>query len=300
MTSTPSIERVSLGELTCWQIRHQGAELLVAEQGAQVLRYIPAGQRPLIWLSEQAILERGRSVRGGVPVCWPWFGDLSRNPEAVRSMQAAADTAPAHGHVRARNWTLSETQSQGMAGLVFVYDTRTDPLPGWPHDAELKLEIHLDDALHLRLTTRNRGATELAFSQALHTYFAVSDVRKLALEGMANRAYIETLDDWSRRTQTDEPVIDRETDRIYLGLPAQLSVLDRDWNRRIELITEGSRSAVLWNPWIDKAKRLSDFSDDAWQRMLCIETANVLDDYVRLASDASHTLGVSLASKPLT
>jgi glucose-6-phosphate 1-epimerase len=133
----------------------------------------------------------------------------------------------------------------------------------------------------------------------LHSYFAVSDVRNVHVEGLDGLSYIETLDDWKTVKQTGDLCFTGETDRIYLDTPAKLSIVDPAWERRIELASTGSRSAVIWNPWTERAAAFSDMADDGWQRMLCIETANVMGDVVNLAPGASHTLGVSVGAKPL-
>ena len=132
-----------------------------------------------------------------------------------------------------------------------------------------------------------------------HSYFAVSDVRNVHVEGLDGLNYIETLDDWKTVIQSGDLRFAGETDRIYLNTPTRLSIIDPAWERRIELTSSGSRTAVIWNPWIERAAAFSDLADDGWQRMLCIETANVMDDVVTLAPGASHTLGVSIASKSL-
>lgn len=293
----PQVDRIEQGPLTCWRIRQGDAELLVAEQGAQVLSYRRGDAPPIIWLSEEATFERGQSVRGGIPVCWPWFGDLARNPQDVQAMRQADTPAPAHGHVRNLDWQLDGIDAQGEATtLAFSFDTHTQPLPGWPHAVSLRLEIRLDDALHLALSTTNHGDHPVAFSQALHSYFAVSNVRQVYVEGLAGRSYIETLEGWEQRQQQGDLRFTGETDRIYLDLPDTLTLVDPSWQRRIVLRTEGSRSAVLWNPWIDKAQRLSSFADDAWQRMVCIETANVMGDRIELAPGGTQRLALSLDS----
>ena len=128
----------------------------------------------------------------------------------------------------------------------------------------------------------------------MHSYFAISDIQQVRLQGLDGCRYIETLEDWAERRQHGELGFTGETDRIYLDVPTRLELLDQGWQRRLVLEVSGSRSAIVWNPWIDKAGRLSQFAADAWQRMLCIETANVLDDVVTLAPGASHTLGVSV------
>ena len=183
--------------------------------------------------------------------------------------------------------------------MEFLLPCPEGGFPGWPHQVDLKLSIRLDEQLHISLTSHNQGFGHVSISQALHSYFAVSDVRNVHVEGLDGLSYIETLDDWKTVSQTGDLHFAGETDRIYLNTPAKLSIVDPAWERRIELTSSGSRSAVIWNPWIDRAAAFSDMADDGWQRMLCIETANVMDDVVTLAPGASHTLGVSIASKSL-
>ena len=293
------VERLELNELTCWRARVDARELLISQQGAQILSYQEDDKPPLIWLSEQAAYKRGQGVRGGVPVCWPWFGNLQRNPQAVQAMHLQPAAAPAHGLVRNLDSQLQgiDSRDDGIH-LEFVYNSATQPLTDWPHAAELRLSIRLDERLHIQLSSRNLGDTPLTISQALHSYFAVSDIRNVALEGLHGCRYIETLEDWQQRQQDGLLQFSGETDRIYQGTPAQLSILDRAWQRRIQLHSSGSNSAVLWNPWIDKAQRLSQFAADAWHGMLCIEHANVLDDIRVLAPGEQHQLDLSLWSEP--
>ncbi|WP_061238913.1 D-hexose-6-phosphate mutarotase [Ectopseudomonas composti] len=298
--SKTQVERVELDQLTCWRIRAQHSELLVAQQGAQILSYQQDGQPPLIWLSPDAAYRRGQSVRGGVPICWPWFGDLRRNPQAVQA-HYQLDEAPAHGLVRNLDWQLlSIAEEEDGVRLRFAFDARERPLPGWPRDACVHFEIGLGDDLQLRLETENRSDHPLVLSQALHTYFAVSDVRQVEVQGLQSCRYIDTLQDWRELRQEGAVGFTGETDRIYRDTAARLSIIDPTWQRRIHLDARGSRSAVLWNPWIDKAKRLSQFPDDAWQNMLCIETANLLEDVVQLQARQRHSLELRLSSESLS
>jgi len=297
--STPKVESELHGELNCWRITSDSAELLVAQQGAQVLSYQRLGEPPLLWLSDQALFNRGKSVRAGVPVCWPWFGNLQRNPEAVRK-QFNGSEAPAHGLVRGRDWQLLGIDSSGDAvQLSFTLPETQGDLPGWPHQVELTLTIRMGEDLSLDLTSRNLGNDPVTLSQALHSYFAVSDVRSVSVEGVKGRDYIETLADWEQRTQQADLTFSGETDRIYLDTPAELAIVDPAWNRRVRVSTRGSQSAVIWNPWTERAAQLPDMADDGWQRMLCIETANVWDDIVELEPGASHTLSLTLSSEHL-
>lgn len=279
------------GELSCWRISSDHAELLIAQQGAQILSYQRLGEPPLLWLSDQAIFRQGKSVRAGVPVCWPWFGNLQRNPTAVQAMYQG-EQAPAHGLARTRDWQLLGIEEAGEGlRIELQLPEAQGQLPGWPHKVELKLVVQLGNDLGLTLTSRNTGSTPVTISQALHSYLAVSDVRQARVEGVEGLGYIETLADWEQRQQQGALTFTGETDRIYLGTPNTLSIVDPQWNRRINLTSSGSRSAVIWNPWTDRARELPDMADDGWQRMLCIETANVWDDVVTLQPGASHSLG---------
>lgn len=298
--SGSQVERHVRDELTCWRVRHAGAELWVTQQGAQVLSYGRDGEPPLIWLSEEAAFRRGQSVRGGVPVCWPWFGDLRRNPEAVQEQYASDEPAPAHGLVRGLDWQLQDLEQRDEAvTLRFTLDTRAEPLPFWPQAVRPSLVIRLDERLHIQLDNHNHGPRPVTLGQALHTYFAVSDIHRTRVEGLDGARYLDTLQDWRPCTQAGPLTFAGETDRVYLDVPPRLSLVDEGWARRIQVESLDSRSAVLWNPWIDKGARLGQFADDAWRRMLCIETARVMDDVLVLAPGEQHRMGVSLWSEAL-
>lgn len=285
------------GELNCWRISSAQAELLVAQQGAQILSYQRVGEPPLLWLSDQAIFRQGKSVRAGVPVCWPWFGVFERNPQSVKA-EYQGEQPPAHGLVRGRDWQLLAIEEQGDdLRIEFTLPEARGDLPGWPHDVELTLVIELGERLAVTLTSHNHGKTGVTLSQALHSYFAVSDVRQARVEGVDGLGYIETLANWEQRKQQGALAFASETDRIYLAAPEQLAIVDPHWNRRITLRASGSRTAVIWNPWTDRARELPDMADDGWQRMLCIETANVWDDVVTLKPGQAHSMGVSIGSE---
>ncbi|PVZ10469.1 MULTISPECIES: D-hexose-6-phosphate mutarotase [unclassified Pseudomonas] len=297
---TPKVEAVNLGDLKCWRIDDGRAELLVTEQGAQVVSYRRHGEQPLIWLNDHALFKPGTPIRGGVPVCWPWFGNLAKNPDTVQAMRQADDTAPAHGLVRAVNWVLEGIDSSaGPVRATFTLPQANGQLPGWPHQAELRLTIELGDDLFIDLTTRNLGQQPITLSQALHTYFAVSDVRQISVDEVAGLEYIETLENWETRTQQGALEVAGETDRIYLATPQRLAINDHEWKRRVLIDTHGSASAVIWNPWIERAAAFVDMADDGWQHMFCIETANVLGDVVALAPGERHSLGYRLSTEAL-
>ena len=239
------IQPEMLGQLACWRVRHAGSELLIAEQGAQLLEYRRDGEEPLIWLSEQAAGQPGVSVRGGVPLCWPWFGDLNRNPPALRA-QYPGETPPFHGLVRTLDWRWQQPVVEGDE-LVLRLDcpaAAAGTLPGWPHAVAVELEIHMGQRLRLQLSSRNLGAQPVAISQALHTYFAVSDIQAVQVAGVEGCRYIETLADWHERVQDGVLTFAGETDRIYLDLPQTLVIDDHGWQRRLYL-QGNARTAVI-------------------------------------------------------
>ncbi|HBN9952752.1 TPA: D-hexose-6-phosphate mutarotase [Pseudomonas aeruginosa] len=293
------VEQVQVDDLACWRIHTAHGEALIAQQGAQLLSYQPHEQPPLVWLSDEAGYRRGQSVRGGVPVCWPWFGPLERNPQEVRGQVEDGLKAPAHGLVRAVDWEIDDiAEKDGDLCVSFRLDA-PDGLPGWPHPAALRMLFRFGERLTLRLTSENLGSKPLVLSQALHTYFAVSDSREIAIEGLEGARYIETLENWEERTQHGAVRVKGELDRIYLGLERDLLIKDPRWERSIHLHALDSRSAVVWNPWVDKSRRLSQFADDAWQQMLCIETGRVWDDLMVVAPGRSESFGVQIWSEPL-
>lgn len=294
------VRRVMRDELVCWQLQTEQASVLIAEQGAQVLEFQLKDQQPIVWLSEQAQYQKGQPVRGGIPLCWPWFGDLKRNPITVQSMHQQPDLAPFHGAARNLDWQLDEishTTDQPSLTLLLSEPVIAD----WPYPVSVRCTFSLkQDRLTLTLSTHNHSNKTLHLSQALHTYLAISDIQRVQVEGLAGCRYIETLENWQERQQEGLLSFQGETDRIYQDVPPVIRLLDFGWQRQLCLKAERSKSTVVWNPWANKARRLSQFAEHAWQHMLCIETANVWDDCIQLPAGQQAQLTLSLWSEPLS
>jgi glucose-6-phosphate 1-epimerase len=299
---TPEVESIQIGELNCWRIRHGQAELVVAQQGAHIISYQVDGDQPVIWSNPGAVFKHGKAIRGGMPICWPWFGNLQRNPQSVQAMRRSSEPANAHGEVRAIDWELMGMGEDGDALIVeFIQPKAEGHLPGWPHTVGLKLQIRLDAALNVSLVSFNAGQEEVTLSQALHSYFAISDIRHVRIEGLDGVSYLNTLESWEKQNaQVGDITFNGETDRIYQDTPDLISVVDPEWKRRIQIQTLGSKSAVVWNPWIEKTKTLTDMEADGWQNMVCVESANVMTDVVTLKPNDMHVLSVSIWAEPLT
>lgn len=260
-----------------------GNSTTVALQGAQVLSWI-AGGKERLWLSPVARLGTDKAPRGGIPVCWPWFADHPHD-----------STKPAHGFVRTRMWEVIETGGSDTAAWIKLsYETSIADMALWPQEAEVQLTVHLDTGLSLSLTTLNLGEVGFVMSQALHTYFAVSDIAQVRVEGLDEIKYLDKLDSYGRKQQSGDITIDREVDRIYVGDIGTIALVDNGApGQRIAIKSSGSHSSVVWNPWTEKTKRLGDMgSDDAYRHMLCIETTNAGDDIARIPPGANHVMGV--------
>ena len=254
----------------------------IALQGAQVLGWRHSGTE-MLWLSPVARLGTGKAVRGGIPVCWPWFG--SHPSDAAK---------PAHGFVRTREWVVSSSiAGNETVSITFATATHPEDQALFPHTAEVRLAVTLGDELALKLETRNTGPTAFPLTQALHTYFRVGDIANVTIEGLIGRRFADKLGDDSVRHLEVAPIsFEREVDRIYLGRTEAITLLGAQaGNRQLTIESEGSASAVVWNPWIDKTARLGDMGGpNAYRHMVCIETANAGDDVRTLAPGAEHTL----------
>jgi D-hexose-6-phosphate mutarotase len=257
----------------------------VALQGAQVLSWQPAGHDEVLWLSPMAKLGTGTPVRGGIPVCWPWF-----------AVHPQDQSKPLHGFVRTRDWNVTEIGVCASAvRLILGTQTRRDDAALWPHSAEVTLQVELGSVLRLTLSTRNIGAATLPLTQALHSYFRIGDIERVHIEGLGGRDYIDKVDGNSRKRQAGAKLlIDREVDRIYQGDTAAVGLIDAALGRRIDVVSSGSRSTVVWNPWLERSARMAEVGD-GYRTMLCIETANAGDDLIKLEPGGAHTLRARLS-----
>ena len=256
----------------------------VALQGAQVFAWAPVGEQPVIWLSDQATFAPGKSLRGGVPVCWPWFG-----AHALRS------DFPAHGFARVVPWSVgaSEALEDGGIRLVFNLDENAIDREHWPHFSPLELHMTFGTSLELELITRNTGSRPVTLTEALHTYFAVGDVRQVRVSGLEGCEYLDKVDAFARKTQQGPVTIDSEVDRIYLDTEAECVIEDGAWQRRIHIAKRGSQSTVVWNPWEEKATALGDMGEVGFLSMLCVESANAAENTVTIEPQDEHRLWVS-------
>lgn len=244
-------------------IRHPTAVARVALHGAHLMEWTPAGQAPVLYMSPQAVIEAGKPIRGGIPVCWPWFGG---HPDDA--------TKPMHGLARIRFWHLAEaTATASGVTLAFTLTNDVQTFEAWPQAFTARVEMHLGQSLEVRLVTRNTGDKPFPLTEALHTYLSVGDIQQVTVRGLAGRPYLDTVGPLTMRDQEGDIVIDREVDRQYVS-GGPVTVVDAALKRKLRIENEGSNTVVVWNPWIEKSTRLADLPNHDYPRFLCVEAAN--------------------------
>ncbi|MGF1547897.1 MAG: D-hexose-6-phosphate mutarotase [Thiotrichales bacterium] len=272
------------------EISNGGATAAIARQGAQLLHWTPAGQAPVVWLSPAAKFAVGKSLRGGVPVCWPWFGAHPTDPGK-----------PAHGFARNLDWKFVETAALGNATRVVLrFEPEAAQQILWPHAATLTLAVTIGTRLRLELTTQNTGTTPFTLTQALHTYFQIGDVETVSVEGLDGKSYVDRVRGDARVVQQGPVIIDGEVDRVYLATPGEVAIADPALKRRILIGKQNSSSYVVWNPGAEKGAKFGDMGDDGYRHMLCVETTNAWDDTVTVAPDATVTLSTEYRLEAMT
>lgn len=262
-------------------ISHADFQAEISLQGGQLLSFRAAGQQPLLYLSPQALCQPGKAVRGGVPLCWPWFGP---HPDDA--------SLPAHGVARTHVWRLDELGEDGGAFHVKLSGPERDGLSA-------EVEYRLGSTAEVALITHNRGNRPQRLSAALHSYLAVGDATQATLSGLGGARCHDKVTDREGRWPDADFHFHGEVDCIvYSEQPAILR--DPVWNRCIRVTAEGAGSVVVWNPAAQKAARLGDLPDAGWRDFICVETANAGDDARVLAPGASHRLACRLTLEPFS
>jgi glucose-6-phosphate 1-epimerase len=272
----------SEGELIMIDIDNEYAKATISPHGGQVLSFLPKSQAAdVLYLSKGAVYQHGKAIRGGIPICWPWFGD-----------DASGFGRPAHGFVRNMPWDVLATneKADGSTSVKLGLNSTHETLAIWPHKFELSLDITVGEQLTLALTTKNIDNKEFTITQALHTYLNVGDIEQVSVVGMDKLIYLDKLENYAEKTQSGDITVDKETDRVYQHVPSETTLIDNTLNRTTAIASQGSHSTVVWNPWIESTAKLSDMDDDSYKNFICIETANVFDDSVTIPAGGSHTL----------
>lgn len=258
------------------------ATAAITPYGAQLLSYTFASDsNDLLFLSEKAIFKEGTPIRGGVPICWPWFGP---DPQSLGRSD--------HGLARTRMWRVvsSDLLNDQECSITFELTDTPETYALWPHRFRLTLKIIVGKELMMELTTRNLGETPMKLTQALHTYFAIGDIAQTKITGLEGLTYSDKTDDGTEKREETAIRIEAETDRIYPTDGGDIVIQDASFNRSIRIACEGSKTAVVWNPWIRVCEQKPDLATEDYKKTLCIETANAGDEIIVVAPQKSYTI----------
>jgi len=248
--------------------------------GAHITSWKPSGAEEVLFLSPKSRWEHGRAIRGGIPICFPWFASKSDDP-----------TAPAHGFVRTKAWQLESISQVERAVTVSMFTESDESTKRWwPADFRLVYRATFGPELGLELLMSNTGRSALRFEEALHAYHRVGHIQDARLRGLDGVQYLDKTDSNRKKMQHGEIAITAETDRIFLDTAGAIELDDPVMHRATRVMKENSRTTVVWNPWIQKAQALSDLGDDEWTQMICIESSNVSGFAVDLAPGQQHTM----------
>ncbi|HTA90692.1 MAG TPA: D-hexose-6-phosphate mutarotase [Polyangiaceae bacterium] len=282
----PGVERVVTHGLPSVRVASAHATGLVFLQGAHIAQWSPSGRDPVIWMSQKAVYQRGKALRGGIPICFPWFGAHAQDRDF-----------PQHGFARTRDFEYHgarlDDAGQPELELSLTSDEATHAF--FPHAFEARLRITFGDVLALAFSVTNLGTVPFDFEEALHSYFHVADVRQVAVLGLQGATYRDKVQGMAELIERAAQLqLSSETDRVYAS-SAACTILDPLGQRSIHIEKSSSDATVVWNPWSERAAQMPDFGADAWPGMLCVESANVGSSRVSLAPGDTHTLRVSVS-----
>jgi glucose-6-phosphate 1-epimerase len=283
----PIIDAIGQGGLPCLDLSNRFGTARVYLLGAHVTSWTPAGGSEVLWLSAHSNFAAGKPIRGGIPVCYPWFG--------AHPSDAAQ---PAHGFARLKEWSVQsrEDLTDGRSRVSLALRDDASTLAAWPHAFHAVLTVTLGAELDVELATTNTGSAPLVVNEALHTYFAVQDIQHASVNGLTNIAYLDKAGGGcvERAGESSDVRFSAETDRHYNGVAGPHVVADDRSGRRIEVAKRGSSTTVVWNPWIAKSAKMPDFGDHEWPGMVCVEAANAGADQVSVAAGAKHSIATTL------
>jgi len=261
----------------------------VSALGASVVSYVPVNGCEMIWVSESAIWDGTKPVRGGVPVCWPWFG------------QSVNEGWPAHGFVRNAVWQIDEIYENSAGEHVLIMSIESDEmtLDTFPYEFLLELKVVLGEKLQISLITTNTGSEAFEFTEALHTYFAVGNANAIEVSGLEGSTHSDKLTDLPDQFLSAPLVVYPPMDSVFLNHSGEARIQDAGNHRQIVIEKENSASSIVWNPGFENSQPFVDMKNDAWPNMLCVESGNVLENAVTIQASEQHALTVLLSQQPI-
>ncbi len=245
------------------KIQSPKCEAAISLHGGHLIQFKPNGHQDVIWLSNKAIFSEEKAIRGGVPVCWPWFGPVS---------------SPSHGFARISSWqVLDHEENEQAVTLRLKLSASKETRALWPHDFSAILTFTMGETLRIDLEMINTGESPWQWSGALHTYFNIAEATETWITG-AGASYIDSLKN-DRPCETSEAlIINQSIDRIYTAPDETIAIHDQGNQRIIQVRNQGHNSAVIWNPWKELSRSMGDMSDDGYETMVCVEATRYAKD----------------------
>lgn len=269
------------GSLPCVKINNEYATCILFLYGAHVLSFIPAGQPDLLWMSDTSAFELGKAIRGGIPLCFPWFGP-----------HASDSNKPQHGFARLSEWEVKSTQQlqNGSTELVLTLNENEETLLLWPFLFEAELRVVVGSAFVISLQIKNTGDKTFTYTDAMHTYFNISDLANLQIAGLAGTSWYNGFASETTVQQEEILSITTEENRRYINHETDCVITDAGYQRNIIVSKTGSKVTVVWNPYKETAKSIGDMPDDGYNTFICVEAANAYTDAVVLEPGQMHTI----------
>jgi D-hexose-6-phosphate mutarotase len=267
-------------------LENNGSTAFVSLYGAHVLHYTPAGGSDLLWNSGKSLFEAGKPIRGGVPICFPWFGPHATDP-----------SKPMHGFARLSRWEVKQTtiNQVGETELVLTLSDNAYTRSLWPFAFQAAFAVRLGKKLTLELAVFNSGNEPFTISEALHTYLRVGDSSKISIEGLEGSTYFDGTNNNTPVVQTSKLIeIKREENRRYINTAASCLLSDPILKRDIQIEKHNSNTTVVWNPWIETSRSMADMDNDGYQTMVCIEAANAFDNEISINPGEWHVIGTTV------
>ena len=259
------------------EVQNSAAHAKIALQGAHIFEY-KNKESELLWLSQTSKFEAGSAIRGGIPICWPRFGNLDKS-------------LPQHGFARLFLFELIKVEELN-AELTQVHLQLKSSAASkkiWNYDFTLDIVFHISETLSISMITTNEDAEEFLLTQAFHTYFQVQNIENITIEGLEGVEFLDTLTG-TKNVETQALKIAAETDRVYFGLTKDICLCEDD--KEVLIHAENSHSVIVWNPWVDKCSKMSAMQAEAYKEFVCIESANAFDDFKTVKPDERCTLSV--------
>ena len=273
--------RAGKAGMTKLEMRFNEAKLELYLQGAHITRYQPDAGVDVLWMSDSAVYQPGKALRGGIPLCWPWFGADIKNPDR-----------PQHGYARTSDFSVVSTLANERAtSIVLTLNPAQAPYPDWRNRVGLEFEIRLSHALWMEMRSHNLSDSALTLSNALHSYFSISSRSQVAIPAVTRLTYLDKLQNYLPQQQSSAITINSEVDRVYQTPPETIDLLDPGKGIQTSINSWGNNNMVIWNPGEQKAQAMTDFDDDGFEQMICIEPANALKQSITLHAGECHRLG---------